>query len=817
MSSSFSQIDYSALLEDILGGKEKDTIGFELGHVGANFTNSDIVLCQAEIERTAEYFDSMYTEVENGLGSLKSIGKARISGKCQVATTTTPWEFQAWVPFVSKRVMSLKGARLTLHLVVYQGQVDVGILAEDSVSFMGDRYTAETGEHQIDFEVPGNEVKGLVICNGGTDSPASLVEIKDAELRHFDIESKPAREWTAALKQAENPCMPESDNPADLSATAPLIIFYLLQRGRFQEASLLIQAASKLIGSTPSWWPDRLDEFLANFLSLSRDIPPVRHADSSVELSEELNPLISEWGKLSPTFGGQTVVPLHFEILEAGLLLDLLGTTRGQKTIFEWKRSAVAAPMVQRGILSHLLRVLEERLEGDLTDFTLIISSAPEKISVTIQSDLRRGDLQYRHFSRAVVDLLQAFNTGEGGLPELKHDLGAENQLILEWSQTALLSKLTALRWETKPDSTTEIHTSDTGSRILHRGGLGYKYSPHNSSKRLSPREEITLLDKLTDLGACSTPVALATGENGSWVSYPFEHGTTLAAAHSNIAQRSEKNATIRALSDLVALINQRGVRHRDLRAENILITPDRRLALLDFDQAVAESSDDDFGNEWGEDRACAGFGGLLKQLGWEADFLRTAGRLGFAWELGRHSAANSPGKHACYYQWQWGPFRLEGERPWSTRWHLLRRAFTEGKGEFLELGSNLGLLSSYAALAGWDSTGLEKDGIAVESSRLIASALGSSAKFQQMDLQDRDAWPRWDKKYDLVSALSVVHWLPDPQPVEAFLSRQSRLLFEGHRSAAEEKKYLEGLGFSNVDLLGYSERLRPVLLASKN
>ena len=138
-------------------------------------------------------------------------------------------------------------------------------------------------------------------------------------------------------------------------------------------------------------------------------------------------------------------------------------------------------------------------------------------------------------------------------------------------------------------------------------------------------------------------------------------------------------------------------------------------------------------------------------------------------------------------------------------------------RGRFLELGCNLGLLSSYASLTGWETLGIDQDELAVAAADLIASTLASGTRFETGDLTSPDLFTRLETSYDLVSALSVVHWLPDPAPVEAFLRRQPRLLFEGHRAIADEERYLQELGFDSVTLLGYSERLRPVLLAVRS
>lgn len=807
-------------MRDLLQGGRRPAVGFPLGKVQQSSASSQTPL-DTRLTAKAEEYAGMYAEVPNGLGSLKSIGKAHIDADGLIQTNATPWEFQAWIPFAPRRVLQLEGAILSVNLEVLEGAVDIGILAEDGSTLLGDRFRASTGRHSIQLSIPSNEVKGLVVCNCGPDAQASRLKFEHISVRRFEEKSAAAQSWAAALEEAENYAGAETSHAEDIPNSAPLVVNALLAHGRFHDAKLLLNAAALLTGKTrPSWWSIRMDEQLTDHLRLAKDRPSMSAGTLTSSDSQEDEgqlPLLSEWAALSPVFGQQKFAPLHFEILELGLLLDLLGTGGGHAVQFEWQRSGLASPLVRRGALTNLLRVLNERLEGNLSQFSIVVRTDQSETSVTIRSGLQHGDLQYRHFSAAVVKLLRAVNSQQGAAPDLTHELGEESTLCLSWTHEAHDLELAPISVNSAPESVSQLYQGAAGSQVLVRGDLGYKFSPADSSKLLTASDEAAVLADLADLGGTIETVAIHEDETGSWMSFRFAQGTPLSAKTSDFDNRIKRSALLRSLSDLISHVNHRGVQHRDLRAENLLITPSDRLVLLDFDQAQSATQDDDFGNEWDEERACAGVGGLIRQLGWESDFLKTAGSLSVAWELGRHSAANSPGKHANYYDWQWGPLHLNGERPWTARWQLLAPAFANGSGTFLELGSNLGMLSTYAALHGWEARGLERDGVAVAAAELIAQSLGSGATFAVADLTSPDTWAESEDVFDLVSALSVVHWLPDPSPVEAFLRRQPRLLFEGHRSAAEESDYLRSLGFMSVELLGYSERLRPVLIASKS
>jgi hypothetical protein len=88
---------------------------------------------------------------------------------------------------------------------------------------------------------------------------------------------------------------------------------------------------------------------------------------------------------------------------------------------------------------------------------------------------------------------------------------------------------------------------------------------------------------------------------------------------------------------------------------------------------------------------------------------------------------------------------------------------------------------------------------------------------FHLVDLNQPASVEPWlREEYDLVIALSVLHWLENPEPARRLLARSPRVLFEGHLPAGEEMALLKELGFPHVRLVGYSERLRGMYLATK-
>src|SRR5437773_7324167 len=89
------------------------------------------------------------------------------------------------------------------------------------------------------------------------------------------------------------------------------------------------------------------------------------------------------------------------------------------------------------------------------------------------------------------------------------------------------------------------------------------------------------------------------------------------------------------------------------------------------------------------------------------------------AWQTAAGAEANQV--HICYYSMQFEGFLLPGERPWEPRWQLLQRFVSVQGGRVLELGCNLGLLSTYALRAGAaDAFGVDTDATLLEANRLL-------------------------------------------------------------------------------------------------
>jgi SAM-dependent methyltransferase len=304
------------------------------------------------------------------------------------------------------------------------------------------------------------------------------------------------------------------------------------------------------------------------------------------------------------------------------------------------------------------------------------------------------------------------------------------------------------------------------------------------------------------------------------------------------------------ALLLLVVRLARRGVSHDDLRPENILIDRAGRLHLIDFDQASSGSFARCLGRSLlglalgggpvsnpivaplreraqallppaairllkgrrNRDRRAAA--GRLPRLPPEADpALRS---LHAAWQLAASAGANAPGARLAYYELDIGGLRLPGERPWAGRWRCLQ-GITDYRGRrVLELGCNLGLLSTFllkhagaaAALA------VDRNATILTAAARAARAYGVRPEFRAIDLDRDEDWESALAAFrpDVVFALSLFRWVRDKTRLLAFLGRFEELIYEGHDSTRTERRRLRAAGFAEVALVATSERGRPIL-----
>jgi len=360
-----------------------------------------------------------------------------------------------------------------------------------------------------------------------------------------------------------------------------------------------------------------------------------------------------------------------------------------------------------------------------------------------------------------------------------------------------------------------------SGDRI-HKVQLVDRVGP----KPLTLAEEYNVLRRLEGVHGVPQSASYTEYANFAVLSYDRIEGEPIAEY---LAKKDfERKAWFRCLSELSSLLNRihkRGVIHRDLRPDNVLVSEDGTVSLIDFDQAVAGAHDtqqvDIHGAQRGIVPPCIPLPQFIDMLGLSGEYDRVVEQLERVWRVASRSDASSPGRNIAYYRWLFGHIELPGERDWFSRWDLIYsglRGVLPGA-RVLDLGCNLGLVATHCMLCGAERvTGIDVYEDILDAARMLASAAGVEVDSVKGDLNSSD-FVDWllAQEYDIVLALSVTHWIENRDQAARILAAAPILLFEGHSPASEEADHLRELGFAKVELVGYSERLRAMYRASRD
>lgn len=391
--------------------------------------------------------------------------------------------------------------------------------------------------------------------------------------------------------------------------------------------------------------------------------------------------------------------------------------------------------------------------------------------------------------------------------------------------------------------------------RVRHRIVKIRKMGPELFVRTNDLGQEYQILLKLHGIaGVCQNP-EYQHEEGWECLSYDCAPGQSLH--NLLLAGALPRTADLMArLLKIIVSVNLRGICHRDIKAENIVVGDNGVVHLIDFDQAMelpiptALSIDilgigkpkrlgyfcleDLLRTYWG-DPPPRWVRPVLTGLRWLRRTSRSWKRyhpavpdacgaadpqvllLQEAWEIARKAGANSPGNGVAYYSLDVAGCHLDGERPWTLRWSgIFKKVDFEGK-HVLECGCNLGLFSAFARRAGASRcVGVDVNGSILAGSRLVSEALGVENEFFQVDFDGDEPWEEKLAGFDLAIALSVAHWLRNRNRFFAFLGRHREVIFEGHDGTEMAIDRLREAGFSAIDVIAISERNRAVLHARK-
>ncbi len=313
-------------------------------------------------------------------------------------------------------------------------------------------------------------------------------------------------------------------------------------------------------------------------------------------------------------------------------------------------------------------------------------------------------------------------------------------------------------------------------------------------------------------------------------------------------------------VAKMVATLNFRGVSHGDIHISNIGVNREGTISVFDFDQACIDAPWRCLARDYFGFDACSvgkrvslveraqtakylslparGIA-LLRRLISEAlnsrDALANQKKIGNyrlltelagdsslrllaeAWDTAAKASASSPGITVAYYSLDICGIHFPGERPWMFRWLQISGIISFKGKKLLELGCNMGLLSIHAQISGAGyCKGIDIDPVVLESARKAAAAFGVTVHFEQQNLDSDDCWEAALDGFDLISVLSVMHWVKQKERLWKFIGGHREVIYEGHESESEARSSLAKVGFRVVSVIGYTERARPLFYAHK-
>ncbi len=305
-------------------------------------------------------------------------------------------------------------------------------------------------------------------------------------------------------------------------------------------------------------------------------------------------------------------------------------------------------------------------------------------------------------------------------------------------------------------------------------------------------------------------------------------------------------------LSNILFRLSLRGISHNDIVPDNILISKDFKVMLIDFDQATKNNflvafCRQFFGINIGESKVNYSIITVLKYylkkkfpktmirlkkfLGkkhleierlptLDADADNEHKKLLGAWELAQLSNASSPGVPIAYYALEFDGIYFPGERPWADRWKELKNISDYSNKTIIELGCNMGLLSvSLLKYAGAKKCiGVDHDSSILKSAKMISEVFNVTPYFFQIDFDSKSNWEEelYSFNADIIFVLNVLNWVKDKKRFLRFLSKFNEVIFEGHDLPEVEKNNFTRLGFTSIQEIGYSERERIILRCRK-
>ena len=314
--------------------------------------------------------------------------------------------------------------------------------------------------------------------------------------------------------------------------------------------------------------------------------------------------------------------------------------------------------------------------------------------------------------------------------------------------------------------------------------------------------------------------------------------GITLQDAVGDLTVARAFRIVLRLLRTVLAL-SWRGIAHNDVVVRNVVLVGRSTPCLVDFDQAHHTSRTDALlRNLLGIRTGGPSLDGswLLLSARLAHRFLARRGATGMpalaadaspsqrklfhAWEVAQRVGTKARGARVARYSLVAEGMRLPGELSWERRWKMVRGA-TDFRGlRTLELGCNMGLLSTWLRKEGGASSavGTDPDPLILSAARQVADAYSAGTSFEKIDL---DAPYPWERRFeatdfDVVFALGVFDRTRNKRRLMDFLRRFPLVVFEGSEPEKAAVGRFARAGFPVHRKLGTSDEGRGVYVFSK-
>ena len=299
--------------------------------------------------------------------------------------------------------------------------------------------------------------------------------------------------------------------------------------------------------------------------------------------------------------------------------------------------------------------------------------------------------------------------------------------------------------------------------------------------------------------------------------------------------------------------LSEKGICHNDLVPRNILVTENISISLIDFDQAIITTPVKAFAGNFlginiGKSKVNYSFSTIIKHYikqKFPTLSVRIKKILGRAdeneksklpeinnnakpellsmlnaWQIAQESNASAPGVNIAYYGFNFMEYHFPGERPWADRWNVLKNISDYSGKTIVELGCNMGLLSTFLLKEANAKKCIAVDGDKkiLSSAEIISNVFQVRPEYFQIDFDSKEDWESKLLQYkpDIVFALNVLNWVNDKERFLTFLAKSPEVIFEGHDLPEIEKARFFKLGFTNIEEIGYSERKRIILRCRK-